>query len=175
MSDPHLSAITFDENGWAVGLVEPLARERAFTLFSAEASAAIDGSAIAARASEHGARLSLDPPKRYRSGTPLADAAWVIVATAAAEARVLVVTVPVERARAIAAEALSVAETRGGGGMDALVRRARRIWQVDVEGDLGAATAVAAALSSVRSAAIFPPDGGPLFGPRTAWERRHPS
>jgi hypothetical protein len=173
VSDPPRPAITFDENGWAVGSIAPMAREAAFTLFSAESSAAFDASAIAARGRDHGLTLSVEPPKRYRTGIPLADAGFVEVATTgSAPVRVLVVTIPIERARAVAGEALAVAQAVGGGGMDALVRRARRVWQIEAGADLAAATAVAAALSSVRSAAIFPPDGGPLFGPRTAWERR---
>jgi hypothetical protein len=172
--EPVPPPIAFDENGWAVGQVAPLPRDTAFTLFTSETSAAFDISALAARGRDHGVALALEPEKSYRRGTPLADAGWLEVGSSRSTQRILVLSVPAERARAIVSEALSVARTVGGGGMDALVSRARRVWQVDATRDIAAATAVAAALSALRSAAIFPPDGGALFGPKTAWERYAP-
>jgi hypothetical protein len=55
--------------------------------------------------------------------------------------------------------------------MDALVRRARRIWQVRVTDDAKSALGAAAILSAAYLAAILPPDAGPVFGPKTAFER----
>ncbi|MBL9027558.1 MAG: hypothetical protein JNL21_35530 [Myxococcales bacterium] len=169
-----MDAPAFDDNGWRIGAVDPLASGCAFTLLSAEARGAFDRSKLAARAAAHGLEVELRPEKRYPAGTtPIADAADVSVAPRGAAARqsVLVVTFPAERARWLIDEALEVAARRGGAGMDALVRRARRIWQVRVTDDAKSALGVAAVLSAAHLAAILPPDAGPVFGPKTAFER----
>lgn len=169
-----MESAAFDDAGWLIGQLKPWARDEALTLFASDASSALDQSALDARARGHGLSISVEPPKRYPAGaTPIADAAWLLVAPLgkSVAARVAVTTFPVERAFDLREEALRVASTRGGAGMDALVRRARRVWQVRLGDDIQAALRVAAVLSAQRLGAILPADGGALFGPKTAWER----
>jgi hypothetical protein len=85
---------------------------------------------------------------------------------------VLVVTVPVERAPSVRAAANRGAAAIGGAGMDVLVARARRLWQVRAAvpegGDARAPLAVAAVLASVHGAPIVPPDEVTIFGVKGA-------
>jgi hypothetical protein len=62
----------------------------------------------------------------------------------------------------------------GGAGFDALLARARRLWQVAHLPAAGEATVpllVAAALASALLAPVLPPEGGVLFGVRGARDR----
>ncbi len=115
--------------------------------------------------------------KRYPSGTlPIADRVEVDVAPRGDEnaTRVLVVTVPVDRAPEALAAGAAGARAIGGAGFDALVLRTRRVWQVRerVEaGDARAPLAVAAVLASLFLAPVVPPGGGTIFGVKGARER----
>ena len=162
----------FDEHGWAIGPVAALAPEHAYTVLCTEGRAALDLAALAVRGAAHGIQLAVEPPKRYPGATtPIADAARVTVVRRSHEACVRVVTFPAERGRALIDQAATVASLRGGAGMDALVRRARRVWQAHAEDEPLAALCVAALLSSAHLGAILPPDGAAIFGPKTAFER----
>src|SRR5215468_7735026 len=95
-------SLELDENGWARGAIEPLAPAEAWTLLSPGPDARVDAARWAYQAERFfGARLAVVQAKRYPAGTlPLADRVEVDVAERGAEAltRVLVVTVPVDRA-----------------------------------------------------------------------------
>src|SRR5262245_20549939 len=125
----------FDERGWAAGRIEPLPLASAWTLLSPEPDARVDGPRW-----EHQARtffsvgLMFPRPKSYPSGTlPLADAVEVDVGLlgAAEPTRVAALTVPLDRAPEARRAALAGAAAIGGAGMDAVVLRAKRLWQVD--------------------------------------------
>lgn len=169
----------FDRNGWANVRVEALPASRAYTLLAPDPSARMDVALWAHKARTFfGVALELSPPKAYPSGeAPAADAALVEIDRKArgGKARVLVVTVPVEEAPEARLVAEAGAAAIGGAGMDVLVARARRVWQVSSEvaqgEDPDAPLALAAILSSVLLAPIVPPGGGTIFGVKGARER----
>lgn len=168
----------FDENGWATGRIEALPAGESWSLLSPEMEARID-----AHRWEHQARaffgveLTLVQKKVYPSGTtPMVDAAEVDVARAgSAPTRVLVVTVPLDRAPAVRAAAAAGVRAIGGGGFDALVARARRVWQVREAplegGDARAPLTLAAVLAAVLLAPVVPPREEAIFGVKGARER----
>ncbi len=163
--------LELDENGWFIGAVKALPRGEAYTLFTAQQAARLDAAALASRGGAVGYTLELVTRKVYpRGATPIADVATVLVTHAERRIETFVQTLPIDRARPLRDEAIAIATSLGGAGMDALVRRAARVWQVNVRPDDAAALAVAAALSSALLGAILPPDG-PVFGPKTARER----
>jgi hypothetical protein len=105
--------------------------------------------------------------KRYPSGTlPIVDAVEIEIAPrgAATLTRVLVVTLPIDRAPAAKRAGDQGARAIGGAGMDVLVGRAKRVWQiasdVGVEGNELAPLALAGVLASLLLAPIVPPGGG---------------
>lgn len=165
-----------DDQGWAVGPITPRPIDEAWSLLSPEAEGRVD----AARWSHQGrtffaARLVVVQEKRYPSGTlPLADAVEVDVTPLRAPgetSRVLVITMPLDRAPAARAAATAGVVAIGGAGMDVVVARGRRLWQVAArtEGaDERAPLAVAAVLASVFLAPIVPPGGGTIFGVKGA-------
>lgn len=173
------ASVGFDDNGWARGAVAPLPPSEAWTLLSPEADARVDAARWAHQADTFfRARLAVVQAKRYPAGTlPLADLVEVDVAERGAEAptRVLVVTVPVDRAPEALAAGAAGARAIGGAGFDALVPRTRRVWQVRerlaAEGDARAPLAVAAVLASIFLAPVVPPGGGTIFGVKGARER----
>jgi hypothetical protein len=170
MDDPR-----YDENGWRIDLVRPLAHAGAFTLFATDASVRLEPSVLEPAARAVGLELVVDPPKRYpRDTAPLSDAATIRAVLEGASFAIDLRTFPVDRAPALRSEAIAIAASKGGAGMDSLVKRARRIWQIDTAPNERAALAIAAVLSSLRLAAIMPPDDGPIFGPKTARERLKP-
>jgi hypothetical protein len=173
----------FDENGWVVGAVAPMHVDEAWSLLSPEPDARMDGVRWAHQAERFfRARLTVLPDKRYPAGTlPLVDAAWAEVAplTAARGSRVVIVTLPLARAGDVRRAADLGVAAIGGAGMDALVVRARRLWQVSAEpagdgaedADPRAPLVVAAVLASLLLAPIVPPGGGTIFGVKGARER----
>lgn len=168
-----------DANGWAIGAVSPLAIEEAWTLLSPEAEARVDAGRWAHQAATFfRAKLSLAVEKRYPSGTvPIADALEIDIARRDDEAttRVLVITLPADRARFALKAGVAGATAIGGAGFDALVPRTRRVWQVAhvprASGDERAPLAAAAVLASVFLAPIVPPGGGTIFGVKGARQR----
>lgn len=168
----------FDENGWAMGAISPLPVEGAWSLLSPEPEARIDEARWAHHAETFfRARVALVQPKRYPAGTlPLSDAALFDVACreAAETARVFVVTTPMDRATDVRRAAVLGAEAIGGAGMDALIPRARRLWQVRAEEgrESGrAALLLTAVIAAMLLAPIVPPGGGTIFGVKGARER----
>jgi len=173
-----LRAVDYDGAGWAIGRIDLLDAAASWSLLSPDPEARIDEHRWAHQAATFfRADLSLVQKKSYPAGTlPLADAVEVDIAPRGeAPTRVLVVTAPIDRALAIRAAADRGARAIGGAGMDALVARARRVWQVRVEvaagGDERAPLALAAVLAAVHQAPIVPPDEVTLFGVKGARTR----
>jgi hypothetical protein len=170
--------LRFDSSGWAIGRVEPLPVKESWSLLSPEPDARIDEPRWAHQASTFfRASLTLVQRKLYPSGTtPLADAVEVDIAPRGGDAtRVLVVTVPLDRAPDVRHAAAEAVAAIGGAGMDALVARARRVWQVRATvaegGDARAPLCAAAVLASIYLAPIVPPDETVIFGVKGARER----
>lgn len=174
-----MPAFTVDENGWAAGAVTPLAASEAWTLLSPEPDARVDAARWAHQAATFfRARLEVVQSKRYPSGTlPLADLVELDVAPRddARATRVLVVTVPVDRAPEAMRAAAAGVKAIGGAGFDALLPRTRRVWQVRAalagEGDERAPLAATAVLASLFLAPVVPPEGGTIFGVKGARQR----
>ncbi|MDC3954330.1 hypothetical protein [Polyangium jinanense] len=168
-----------DRNGWASFRVAPLPVSSAYTLLAPDPSARVDIAVWAHKARTFfGVALELLQPKAYPNGeAPAADAAVVLVQRKgrSAATRVLVVTVPVEEAPEARVSAEAGAAAIGGAGMDVLVQRGRRVWQVSSEvaagDDPDAPLALAAILASILLAPIVPPGGGTIFGVKGARER----
>jgi hypothetical protein len=169
------SELDFDENGWARGAVTALAMSHAWTLFSPEPDARVDAARWAHQAETFfRARLHVVQDKRYPAGTlPLADRVEIDLGQrdASTLTRVLVVTVPVDRAPAALAAGMAAARAIGGAGFDAILPRTRRIWQVREDAASPAPLAVAAVLASSFLAPIVPPDASAIFGVKGARER----
>jgi hypothetical protein len=169
----------YDENGWARGAIAALPPGEAWTLLSPEADARVDAARWAHQAvTFFGARLAVVQEKRYPAGTlPIADRMEIDLSEkgAATTARVVVVTLPIDRAPEALAAGYAGARAIGGAGFDAILPRTRRLWQVrerlDAPGDARAPLAVAAVLASLLLAPIVPPEGGAIFGVKGARER----
>jgi hypothetical protein len=89
--------------------------------------------------------------------------------------RVRVVTVPIGDAGHIVTAARDAVAAIGGAGMDVLVARAKRVWQIDARdaarvGDRSLLLAATVA-AMVLLAPIVPPTGDAIFGVKTARER----
>lgn len=169
----------FDENGWAAGAIAALDVEQAWTLLSPEADARVDAARWAHQADRFfRARALVVQDKRYPAGTlPIADRVEVDVGPRddAARTRVLVVTLPLDRAPELQKAAFAGARAIGGAGFDAILPRSRRVWQVSdcvaEGGDPRAPLALAAVLASLFLAPMLPPGGGTIFGVKGARER----
>lgn len=175
----------FDSHGWASEPVPALPVDAAFTLFSPDVSARIDIAQLAHKARTFFATaLEIDPVKAYPDGrTPESDALHIeikplgktILAPILAPTRVFVVTFPLERERHFREIGDAAARAIGGAGMDALVARTHRIWQVSntVESgdDVWAPLRIAAILAAVLLAPIVPPEGNTIYGVKGARER----
>jgi hypothetical protein len=170
----------FNRHGWAISPpVEPLSTDRAYTLLAPEPSSRMDIAVWAHKARTFfGASVELCQAKAYPEGeTPERDAAVVEIARGKAgpKTRLWVVTLPIEEVPEARAAGEAGARAIGGAGMDLLVERARRAWQIKADvpegGDPGAPLALAALLSSVLLAPIVPPGGGTIFGVKGARER----
>jgi hypothetical protein len=169
----------FDDNGWVIGAVAPMPVGEAWSLLSPAPEASIDAARWAHQAETFfRAGLTLVRAKRYPAGTlPISDAALVEIGPRAdaVKARVRVITTPMERAPEAQRAAVEGARAIGGAGMDALIARARRLWQVQArlegEGDPRAPLLLAAVLASLLLAPVVPPGGGTIFGVKGARER----
>jgi len=168
-----------DRNGWALSPVAALPVSHAYTLLAAEPSSRMDIAVWAHKARTFfGAALELARPKAYPdAAAPRADAALVEVRRAKASVAtcVYLVTLPIGDAPEALRAAEAGARAIGGAGMDRLVERATRVWQVSTErasgDDPSAPLALAAILASVFLAPIVPPGGGTVFGVKGARER----
>jgi hypothetical protein len=173
--------VRFDSHGWASEPVPALPVNAAFTLFSPDVSARVDIAQLAHKARTFFATaLEIDPVKAYPDGrTPESDALHIEIKplgkTILAPTRVLVVTFPLERERHFRDIGDAAARAIGGAGMDALVARTQRIWQVSTTiesgDDVWAPLRIAAILAAVLLAPIVPPEGNTIYGVKGARER----
>lgn len=173
--------VQFDPHGWALGPIEAMPISSAYTLFSAEPTARIDIASLAHKARTFFATaLEIDPVKAYpNENTPDADAVHIEISplrkSKGASTRVRVVTWPLARDPSFRALGDGAARAIGGAGMDALVARAKRIWQVSKAVTSGtddhAPLRVAAILAAVLLAPIVPPEGNTMYGVKGARER----
>lgn len=171
--------IGFDEQGWATGIVAPLPIEGSWTLLAPEGESRVDAARWAHQAETFfRATLRVIQEKRYPSGTlPIVDAVEIEIAPRGVESktRVLVVTLPIDRLPAAQRAGEAGARAIGGAGMDVLVGRAKRVWQiagaVEAGGNALAPLALAGVLASLLLAPIVPPGAGTIFGVKGARER----
>jgi hypothetical protein len=173
--------VQFNPHGWATSPIAPLPVHSAFTLFSPEPSARVDIAILAHKARTFFATaIEISPAKAYPNGeTPESDAVHFDITPlgkrAAALTRVFVVTWPMANDPTIRAVGDAAAHAIGGAGMDVLVARTKRIWQVSQEvvqgDDRNAPLRVAAILASVLLAPIVPPEGNTMYGVKGARER----
>ncbi len=100
-------------------------------------------------------------------------AAFEIDVIAKSTTRVSLRTFPCADGADVMAAADRAVVAIGGAGMDALVARAKRIWQVALacEGDPRAPLALAGILASTLLGPIVPPDAATIFGTRGARTR----
>ncbi|NUP05792.1 MAG: hypothetical protein HOW73_07005 [Polyangiaceae bacterium] len=163
----------FDEAGWAVDPVHPLAAEAAYSLFTSDASARFDVRMMTPKAASLlGLAISVEPAKRFVHGAyPNADRAQIVLESSDFPRSVVLARVfPIERATELKARAVSV----GSMGMETLVTRARRVIQLEAapaSGDPRAPLACAAIFAATFLAAVLPPDEPILFGTKGARER----
>lgn len=175
----YMARMDFDRRGWAAGPVEPLPVARAYTLLAKEPSSRMDLALWAHKARTFfRTEIELHPPKAYPNGdAPDGDAAEVEVRLEKRNpsTRVWLITVPIASAPEALAAGEAGARAIGGAGMDVLVARARRAWQIAEAapqgGDPSGPLVLAAILASVMLAPIVPPGGGTIFGVKGARER----
>jgi hypothetical protein len=140
----------------------------AWSLFSPDPSARLDAARVVQQA-----RTFFTTDLALVLGDPAIDAdrLEIELPLASGPTRVEVVTVPLADAPLVLAAAHEAVRAIGGAGMDALVARAQRVWQVRGSATDTAALLVSAVLASTLLAPIVPPGGGAIFGVRGARER----
>jgi len=142
----------------------------AFTVYSPEAAPIVDSARF-----RHQAATFLDARVELIDGAggTLPDMATIeleVGPPAGTMTRVAVRTFPISAAPELVSAAERAVAAIGGAGFDALIARARRIWQVgrEVSGDARAPLVVAALLASVLLGPIVPPDEETIFGVKGA-------
>lgn len=153
--------------------MRPLPPAEAFTILSPDALARVESARFTQQA-----RTFLDAEVVVVgdvSGT-LPDIATVeldVAAAGQAKTRVAVRTFPISPGSELIEAAERGVRAIGGAGFDALVARAKRIWQVPVavDGDPRAPLVVAALLASVLLGPIVPPNEETIFGVKGARTR----
>ena len=169
----------FDENGWALGAVKPIAPGEAWSLLAPDASSRVEAERWAHQAETFfRSTIKVVQAKRYPSGAlPMTDAVYVDVSPKGEghATRVLVITVPIDRAPDVREQAALGVQAIGGAGFDALVAKAKRVWQVAAKpedgGDPRASLALAAVLALVLLAPVVPPEEVSIFGVKGARQR----
>ena len=160
----------YDDNGWWMGDVAPLAVDAAYAMLAPELT-----SMLAAERLRHQAqrffRIDLDllTKKRYPGGGfPRVDRACFSITHDGDTREVEVITMPKERAPEIALAAVEAADAVRA-GFEALVARTQRVWQVPAaNADDPYPLALTLVLASVFLAPVMPPGGGTVFGVKTA-------
>lgn len=139
--------------------MRPLPPEEAYWVLSPEPIARVDPQRWA-----HQARTFLDAEVSAH-GDLVSDTIELTVEPAS---RVTVMTFPIDVCPEVIAAANRAVDAIGGAGMDVLVARAQRVWQIprSVEGDRRAPLVVAALLASVLLGPIV--DGEAIYGIRGA-------
>jgi hypothetical protein len=161
--------VRFDENGWALDAVRPLPLERSYSIFAKEATSRIDQGRWVAQAQRFfSCELRVLTPKRYPGGAePRADVAEIEIVGCAT---VRVLTVSSDAAPDLRTAALAVAS----GGLELLVAKSRRLWQIElplIAGDHRGALLAAALVASLVLGPILPPTADALYGVKGARER----
>lgn len=174
-------AVHFDSHGWASDPVPAFSANAAFTLFSPDETARVDIAQLAHKARTFFATaLEIDPVKAYPEGRmPESDALHIeikkIGQSILPPTRVYVVTFPLLREPHFRNIGDAAALAIGGAGMDSLVARTKRIWQVSKNIESGddswAPLRIAAILAAVLLAPIVPPEANTIFGVKGARER----
>jgi hypothetical protein len=144
-------------------------RSAAFTVFGQREDARVEAEVWQRHAAQFfDARLELSVPKSYTFDAPDTDAAEVVVSTATVpEATRLCYGRPRTDDDLHAAEDADV--RAGAAGLGKLAQRCHTVWLVVTEREADrVALLVAAILASVVLGPILSPDGGQLFGVRTA-------
>jgi hypothetical protein len=163
----------FDEHGWYVGAVPARRPEEAYSILAPDD----DSRMLEARWQPPAARffaaeLRLTTPKSYPAGQPRRDLGRIEIGNRGGpRALVEILTVPLDDAPTLRQAAGLASASLGG--FDALIARARRLWQIHPiapEGEPRAALALAAVLAAVLLGPILAPDGA-AFGVKGARER----
>jgi hypothetical protein len=163
---------SFDDNGWLIGDVVPYAPGDAYSLLAPDAPTTLNGDRIRHQAKKFfQIDLTLLSDKRYPGGGwPRTDRATLSIRREASERVLDLITMPLDHAPAIQ-RAATVAGARVGAGLDVLVARAQRLWQIPgVAGD-AYPLALAAVLASLFLSPVLPPEADTVFGVKTARER----
>ena len=162
--------LRFDDNGWLIDAPPLLARTASYNLLAPEPASTFDAARLTHQATRFFALdLTVMTEKHYPAGGfPKRDAAHIRIARGDDAHELLVTTIPLTEAPAIAAQATDAA-ARIGAGFDVLVARATRLWQLP-KGPNPHALALATVLASIHLAPILAPDDDatPLFGVKTA-------
>jgi hypothetical protein len=147
-------------------LARVLAVSEAWSLLSSDPGGRLDASRVAQQA-----RTFFATDVLILDATEESERVEIELAFADGPVRVEVVTVALADAPLVLAAAHEAVRAIGGAGMDALVARAQRVWQVRGAVTDAAALLVSAVLASTLLAPILPPGGGAIFGVRGARER----
>jgi hypothetical protein len=163
-----MTSMRYDASGWAIDPVRPLDVAACWTLLAPHDDSRMDGAQWKHQAERHfAAELTLLTGKQYDGGArPRADCGVVAVG----EDPIMVRTMPLDDEwRRVGARA---ADSIGGAGFDVLVRRARRLWQVEARDAAETAPLLlTAVLASVLLAPVLPPGGDTIFGVKGCRER----
>lgn len=164
-----MSELGFDANGWAEGPVTALERATCWSLFSADAGLRLDQHLLSHKMRDlFDLEVVVAPTKSFsRGGAPLADRGILHLGGAAVGVRLL----PIERAAGLVSQANEVARAMGGAGMDVLLKRARKLIQIESAVRDRATLSSALLLSTAFLAVVLPPDEDALFGIKGARER----
>jgi hypothetical protein len=149
--------------------VPALERALCWSLFSADAGLRLDQHLLSHKMRDlFDLEVAIEPPKSFpHGGAPLADRAILRLGDATLRVRSL----PIERAGAVLAAANEVARAMGGAGMDVLLKRARKLIQIESPSRDRTTLSAAALLSTAFLAVVLPPDEDALFGIKGARER----
>jgi hypothetical protein len=168
----------FDEHGWAMDPVQALPADRAYAVLSPETSSRFDEDRLASQAlTFFKAGLRLKTPKQYEKGEPTADVGELEIRLPHEKEwiKVTVTTLPVNRAPEVLRAAIDALGRIGDQGMGALVQRAKRVWQVELERSPASAAPASllasAVFASVLLGPILPPGERTLFAVKTARSR----
>lgn len=165
--------MAYDEHGWHVGALTPHPLGAAYAVLAPED----DGRIVEARWRQQAARffaadLTLVTPKHYPAGHPRRDRAVITIGrVGGTHGQVEVATFPLDEAPAFRDAAREGAASLGG--FDALVARARRLWQIHPAtpgGEPRASLALSGVIASLLLGPVLAPDGA-VFGVKGARER----
>ena len=167
----------YDESGWAAEVVQPWPADKAWSLLSPDRSGSINEARWAHQARRFfAAELSLKTPKAYPADSwPRADhAVFELAAKNGFAAEVQLCCMPVDHAAEVIAAAHRGVAAIGGAGLDVLVGRTQRVWQVaaaPITGDDRGPLLLTTIVASLLLAPVVPPEEVTIFGVKGARER----